>query len=110
MNVARSSSYRPDFGHSFSAASAALRRNNSLAGLDPQALDKFLKYGVRRIPTALHPISETTKEGAYTLTTTKHQEVWSFLRPNFEARELDMIMSRLDHLLFGRERSSLLPS
>jgi hypothetical protein len=63
-------------------------------------LDNILKYGIRKIPTALYPVSETAKEGAYTLTTTKHQEVWSFLRPNFEGRDPETSMSRIDRLLF----------
>ncbi|KAF5870716.1 putative toxin biosynthesis protein [Botrytis fragariae] len=99
-NVARSSSYRPDLWPSLSAASHAFRQNKFFAGLDPRVLDKILKYGIRKIPTLLYPISETAKEGAYTLTTTKHQEVWSFLRPNFEGRDSHASQNRFDHLLF----------
>ncbi|KAF7945497.1 hypothetical protein EAE96_010264 [Botrytis aclada] len=100
MNVARSSSYRPDLWPSLSAASDAFRQNKFFAGLDPRVLDRILKFGIRRIPTSLYPITEIAKEGAYTLTTTKHQEVWSFLRPNFEGRDAHASQNRLDHLLF----------
>lgn len=100
MNVARSSSYRPDIWPSFSAASAAFRQNKFFSGLDPRVLENVLKHGLRKIPTALYPVSETVKEGAYTLTTTKHQEVWSFLRPNFEGIDPAASMNRLDHLFY----------
>ncbi|KAK6596954.1 toxin biosynthesis protein [Botrytis cinerea] len=99
-NVARSSSYRLDLWPSLSAASDAFRQNKFFAGLDPRVLDNILKHGIRKIPTSLYPLSETAKEGAYTLTTTKHQEVWSFLRPNFEGRDAQASQNRLDHLLF----------
>ncbi|KAI9648035.1 hypothetical protein NHQ30_002663 [Ciborinia camelliae] len=99
-NVARSSSYRPDIWPSLSAATAAFRQNKFFAALDPRVLENVLGYGIRKIPTALYPLSETVKEGAYTLTTTKHQEVWSFLRPNFEALDPEVSMNRIDHLLF----------
>lgn len=99
-NVARSSSYRVDLWLSLSAASDAFRQNKFFAGLDPRVLDNILKHGIRKIPTSLYPLSETVKEGACTLTTTKHQEVWSFLRPNFEGRDAQSSQNRLDHLLF----------
>jgi len=98
-NVARSSSYRPDLWPSLSAASAAFRQNKFFAGLDSRVLNSVLEYGIRKIPTALYPLSKTVKEGAYTLTTSKHQEVWSFLRPNFEGRDPTTSPNKVDRLL-----------
>ncbi|PQE24050.1 toxin biosynthesis protein [Rutstroemia sp. NJR-2017a BVV2] len=100
MNVAHPSSYRPDLWPSYSAASVAFKKNKFFAGLDSRVLENYLKYGIRRVPTALYPVSETVKEGSYTLTTTRHQEVWSFLRPNFEGSDPETSMNRVDRLLF----------
>jgi pimeloyl-ACP methyl ester carboxylesterase len=41
--------------------------------------DAWLKFGVRETPTNLYP----NEKGAATLSTTKHQEVFTFLRPNY---------------------------
>lgn len=46
---------------------------------DPTTLSLFVKYGLRNSPTATLDSSETTT----TLTTTKHQEVFSFGRPAY---------------------------
>lgn len=55
-------------------------------------LDLYLKHGLREVPTKLFPETSGTQfdgraalptPGAVTLTTTKHQEAWSYLRPNF---------------------------
>jgi hypothetical protein len=100
MNVAHPSSYRPDLWPSYSAASVAFKKNKFFAGLDSRVLENYLKYGIREVPTALYPVSETVKEGSYTLTTTKHQEVWSFLRPNFEGSDPETSINRVDRLLF----------
>lgn len=45
--------------------------------------DRWMEFGIRRVPTAIHP-EKSRKE--VTLSTTKHQEVFSFFRPNFEGR------------------------
>jgi len=47
-------------------------------------LDLWCKYGIRDTPTNLFP-----EEGAATLTTTKHQECTSFLRPSWPAMSED---------------------
>lgn len=48
--------------------------------------DLWLEYGLRDLPTALYPGTPEPKmgESPVTLTTTKHQEVWTFIRPNFD--------------------------
>ncbi|KAF3905483.1 hypothetical protein ABW20_dc0107699 [Dactylellina cionopaga] len=49
---------------------------------DPEVLDLHMKYGLRKVPTAIYP--DVTKipggENAVTLATTKHQEVFTFWR------------------------------
>lgn len=53
---------------------------------DPRVLDRWVQYGLRDVPTKLFP---DAKAPEVTLTTTKHQEVMTFLRPNFAARPGD---------------------
>lgn len=74
---------------------------------DPRVLDKWLEYGLRELPTALYPEVQTSNtppvvsadpstasvhpdketEREVTLKTTKHQEVFTFLRTNFPTLE-----------------------
>ena len=104
-NVAWPSSYRRDLWPNLPAAEAGFRKNQFFAKFDKRVLDKFIQYGLRKTPTAIYPLSETVLDGSVTLTTTKHQEAWSFLRPNFEARQpiqegwWDPGPSRADRLL-----------
>ncbi|KAF2856286.1 toxin biosynthesis protein-like protein [Plenodomus tracheiphilus IPT5] len=53
---------------------------------DTRVLDRWVQYGLRDVPTSLFP---DAKAPEVTLTTTKHQEVMTFLRPNFAARQGD---------------------
>lgn len=53
---------------------------------DPRVLDAWVKNGLRDMPTQLFPDG---KQPEVTLTTTKHQEVMTFLRSNFTARPGD---------------------
>lgn len=63
---------------------------------DPRVLDRWVKYGLRDVPTKLFP---DAKAPEVTLTTTKHQEVMTFLRPNFAARPGDKDFSSADFTL-----------
>ncbi|KAL2059537.1 hypothetical protein ABVK25_000830 [Lepraria finkii] len=80
-NVALFSSFRPDLWPSRHAAEESFRKNKVFQRWDSRALDKYLQYGLRETPTALYP--QESKNGPVTLTTTKHQEAWSYLRSNF---------------------------
>ncbi|KAL4934295.1 putative toxin biosynthesis protein [Aspergillus undulatus] len=53
---------------------------------DPRARDRYLRFGLRPVPTRLYNPSNDPKvpETAVTLTTTKHQEAWSYSTPNLE--------------------------
>ena len=96
-NAALPSSLRPDFWPSREKAAASFRRNKMFAAWDPRVLDIFIEHGLRKIPTPLYPIDTEGEEGtsisrekkdSVTLTTTKHQEAWSYLRNNFTPRPL----------------------
>ncbi|OAL50732.1 alpha/beta-hydrolase [Pyrenochaeta sp. DS3sAY3a] len=53
---------------------------------DSRVLDRWVQHGLRDVPTELFP---DAKAPEVTLTTTKHQEVMTFLRSNFAARPGD---------------------
>lgn len=63
---------------------------------DPRVLDRWVQYGLRDVPTKLFP---DAKAPEVTLTTTKHQEVMTFLRPNFAARPGDTEPSSAEYTL-----------
>jgi pimeloyl-ACP methyl ester carboxylesterase len=55
---------------------------------DKRVFDRWVKYGYRNLPTLLYP--ETGKETSgtpVTLSTTKHQEVLMYTRPNFDRHQ-----------------------
>ncbi|KAL4756599.1 alpha/beta-hydrolase [Aspergillus foveolatus] len=50
---------------------------------DPRVLERWLEHGLRDV----RPVIDLTKaEGSVTLTTSKHQEVVQYLRPNFQKK------------------------
>jgi pimeloyl-ACP methyl ester carboxylesterase len=63
---------------------------------DPRVLDLWVEHGLRDLPTRLFP-DATAPE--VTLTTTKHQEVMTFLRPNFAAQPEDTETSSAEFTL-----------
>ena len=86
-NAALFASYRPDKWPSWSQAEASFRKNPFFKTWDPRALDKYLSFGLREVPTALYPdpVESTKRElGAVTLKTSKHQEAWTYVRSNFD--------------------------
>ncbi|PYH29273.1 toxin biosynthesis protein [Aspergillus neoniger CBS 115656] len=50
---------------------------------DPRVFDKWIQYGLRDLPTPLHPVTDETGPSAVTLTTTKAQELFYFVRPSY---------------------------
>ncbi|KAH7380852.1 prolyl aminopeptidase-like protein [Cadophora sp. MPI-SDFR-AT-0126] len=82
---AAASTFRRDLWPSRAEAEAAFRKQKFYQTWDPRALDIWCKYGIRETPTALYP----NEKGSVTLTTTKHQECFTFLRPTWEAMNED---------------------
>lgn len=101
---AKASTVRRDIWPSRKAAEASFKRSKFYQTWDPRVLDLWIKYGLRDLPTLLHPTAtaasgtlpapnadpssatvppEKGTETQVTLTTTKHQEVFTFMRPNF---------------------------
>lgn len=85
------STFRRDLWPSRQAAEASFRKSPFYRTWDPRVLDRWTEHGIRALPTRIYP--DSSKEGSadnpVTLTTTKHQEVWTFLRPNFGGRDLE---------------------
>ncbi|KIX04650.1 uncharacterized protein Z518_05520 [Rhinocladiella mackenziei CBS 650.93] len=82
---ARLSSFRRDVWPSREDAAQSFKTSKFYQAWDPRVLDCWIKYGLRDMPTLLHP-AEKNKPGPppVTLTTPLHQEVFTFLRPNYE--------------------------
>ena len=101
FRVARASTFRRDLWPSRGDAAASFRKSNFYQAWDPRVLERWLKYGLRDLPTALYPQvqEESSKETPVTLTTSKHQEVFTFLRPNFDGRDSDgkPVVNRVTH-------------
>ena len=89
-NAALMSSYRLDLWPSRKAAEAAFRKNKFFQTWDSRVFDKYIEYGLRQVPTALYPSpveGGPVSPGSVTLTTSKHQEAWSYVRSNFEPQD-----------------------
>jgi hypothetical protein len=85
-NAAMMSTYRQDLWLSREAAATAFRKNKFFQTWDSRVLDKYIEFGLRQVPTALYPDrvkGAAASADAVTLTTSKHQEAWNYVRPNF---------------------------
>lgn len=83
-NIAQASTFRRDFWPSRREAEASFKKQKFYQSWDPKVLDLWCRYGIRDTPTSLFP-----EAGGATLTTTKHQECMTFLRPSWEAMTED---------------------
>ena len=77
------STVRRDMWPSRAEAEASFRKSEFFQRWDSRVLDLYLKYGLRELPTAVYPKLPLPlgRSMPVTLTTTKHQEVFSFARP-----------------------------
>ena len=76
-----------------SRSAAADKARKVFSNWDPRVMDRWIKYGYRDLPTAIHPESwpDNTTNSPVTLSTTKHQELFTYTRPNFNRhRELGL--------------------
>lgn len=97
---ARSSTFRRDRWPSQAEAAASFKKSKFYQEWDPRVLDLFIKYGLRKLPTAIYPKDpDELEETNVTLATNKHQEVLMFLRPNFEGKDAkgNMVLNRQTH-------------
>ncbi|EFQ96669.1 hypothetical protein MGYG_08592 [Nannizzia gypsea CBS 118893] len=97
------STYRRDLWPSRRDAEKALEGSKFYQNWDPRVLRRFFKYGLRELPTAIYPLDENSikkpiGERPVTLTTTRHQEVFSFFRAAYgSTSEDDQTLNRLTH-------------
>lgn len=70
------SSFRRDLWPSRQEAEAGFRKGKLFQTWDPRVLDAWIQYGLRDTPSKIYP-----EKGKATLTSTKHQEVFTYYRP-----------------------------
>lgn len=93
-NPALFSTIRRDIWETRAKAESTLRK--AFAAWDQRALESFLQYGLRAVPTAIYDTSlnKHISPESVTLTTSKHQEAWAYAQVNFEPKQ-----AGLDRLL-----------
>lgn len=80
------STHRRDRWPSRKAAAEGFKRSPFYQAWDARVLDRWVKYGLRDLPTAIHPLNEAVPDPSnppVTLRTPLHQEVFTFSRPNY---------------------------
>ena len=107
----RASTFRRDLWPSRTDVAKSVRKSGFYRTWDPRVVDLWIRYGVRDLPTAIYPEAslEGSEEGGeggggenekpVTLTTTKHQEVFTFHRPNYQGQDASgkLIVIRKTH-------------
>ncbi|KAL0941890.1 toxin biosynthesis [Colletotrichum truncatum] len=81
QSPAAASASRRDIWPSRDEAKNAFLKSPFYRAWDQRVFESWVKYGLRDVPTQLYP--EAGK--GVTLTTTKHQEVFTFFRPSWDA-------------------------
>lgn len=101
----RASAFRRDHWPSRVEAASSFKKSKFYQSWDPRVLDLWIKYGLRSLPTAMYPKEHDDSDRSendsspVSLTTTKHQEVFTFLRPNFDGVDANgkLIVNRRTH-------------
>lgn len=106
-NLAQLSTFRRDIWPSREEAAASFKKSAFYKTWDERVLQKWVEYGLRDVPTVLHP---DAKPPQVTLATTPAQEVFTFLRPNYEAYGVNgKPVDRLTHADLDTTRKHLYP-
>ena len=90
VGVANASTWRRDLWPTRDAAKTAFAKSPFYQAWDPRVFDRWIRYGLRNLPTAIYPeLPEQSdpRNPPVTLLTTKHQEVWTFQRANYGGRD-----------------------
>lgn len=112
VSPAVASARRRELWPSREDAMTSFKKSKFYQAWDPRVLERWVQYGLREVPTKLFP---DAKAPQVTLTTTKHQEVMTFLRPNFKAQPGDTEPSSADYTISNpkvnrRTHTDLTPS
>ncbi|EAQ82891.1 hypothetical protein CHGG_11067 [Chaetomium globosum CBS 148.51] len=97
IGPAAASTNRRDIWDSRAAAAARFAKSPFYRAWDPRVLDLWVRHGLRALPTELYPYppgaartsptattpNPNATDPPVTLTTTKHQELFTFLRPTY---------------------------
>jgi pimeloyl-ACP methyl ester carboxylesterase len=84
IGPAIASTTRRDLWDSQDAAASKFAQSKFYRAWDPRVLNLWTAHGLRDLPTELYPSSEQGDKRV-TLTTTKHQELFTFLRPTYRS-------------------------
>ncbi|KAF4503529.1 host-specific AK-toxin Akt2 [Fusarium agapanthi] len=88
ISLAGLSTKRRDIWPSREDAVARFKKGKFFQSWDPRVLDLWIEHGLRDVPTELHPKEEgSSSDERVTLTASKHQELFSFVRPTYVARD-----------------------
>ncbi|KAF5599267.1 host-specific AK-toxin Akt2 [Fusarium pseudoanthophilum] len=88
ISLAGLSTKRRDIWSSREDAVTRFKKSKFFQSWDPRVLDLWIEHGLRNIPTELHPEEEgSSPDERVTLTTSKHQELFSFVRPTYLPRD-----------------------
>jgi pimeloyl-ACP methyl ester carboxylesterase len=94
FGIAAASTYRRDVWPSREEAAKSFAKSPFYQKWDKRVLDRWIQYGLRDLPTLLYPEKTVSGSKPVTLTTSKHQEVWTFLRPNYEGHGVGGVAPR----------------
>ncbi|KGO39707.1 hypothetical protein PEX1_054560 [Penicillium expansum] len=105
------STYRRDLWPSRKQAAEKFQSSPFYQAWDPRVLEKWIEFGLRDLPTKLHPNSSNTRDPSVTLATSKAQEVFTFSRTSYIDKRTglprgnpfeDMHLDDIDDLPFYR--------
>lgn len=86
-NAAFFATNRRDIWPDRDTAEAEWSSSRAFKPWDRRALKRYMDMGFRNTPTKIYPTEHPdVSPTSVTLTTTKHQEAWAFVRPNFRPR------------------------
>ena len=81
-NLAQLSTFRRTLWPSREEAAASFEKSAFYKTWDRRVLQKWTEFGLREVPTAMQPYATSPQ---VTLTSTPAQEVFTYLRPNYDA-------------------------
>ena len=101
----QASAFRRDLWPTRAEAASSFKKSKFYQSWDPRVLDLWIKYGLRSLPTFIYPKEHDgsdrsgNDDSSVTLMTTKHQEVFTFVRPNYDAIDANgkLVVNRRTH-------------
>ncbi|KAM0248337.1 hypothetical protein ACHAP5_003507 [Fusarium lateritium] len=87
ISLAGLSTKRRDIWPSRDQAAAKFKQSKFFQAWDPRVLDLWIEHGLRKVPTELYLAGQDSlSDERVTLATSKHQELFSFVRPAYLSR------------------------